>query len=111
MCVFVMHHGQRSNISLLQAHTTTSATQITVRQRSDRDIAGLRRACVLARHVLDAAHAAIAPGVTTDAIDEVVHRETVTGGAYPSPLNYYHFPKSCCTSVNEVWCMYTKRYV
>jgi methionyl aminopeptidase len=35
-------------------------------------------------------------------IDEVVHNETVKRNAYPSPLNYYHFPKSCCTSVNEV---------
>lgn len=31
-----------------------------------------------------------------------VHKATIDAGAYPSPLNYYHFPKSVCTSVNEV---------
>ena len=41
-------------------------------------------------------------GVTTDEIDRVVHEATIARGAYPSPLNYYNFPKSVCTSVNEV---------
>jgi hypothetical protein len=31
-----------------------------------------------------------------------VHEATISAGAYPSPLNYFHFPKSVCTSVNEV---------
>ena len=51
---------------------------------------------------MDAGHAAVAPGVTTDEIDRVIHEATVSRGAYPSPFNYYNFPKSCCTSVNEV---------
>ena len=42
--------------------------------------------------------------VTTDAIDEVVHAEVLARGAYPSPLGYRTFPKSVCTSVNEVIC-------
>lgn len=42
--------------------------------------------------------------MTTDAIDAAVHAATVERGAYPSPLNYRGFPKSCCTSVNEVIC-------
>jgi len=41
------------------------------------------------------------PGVTTEAIDALVHEAAVSRGAYPSPLNYHGFPKSCCTSVNE----------
>ena len=56
----------------------------------------------LGRRVLDAAHHVVAPGVTTNEIDRVVHDETIEGGAYPSPLNYGYFPKSVCTSVNEV---------
>lgn len=44
------------------------------------------------------------PGVTTDALDEIVHNATIERGAYPSPLNYRNFPKSVCTSVNEVIC-------
>ena len=54
--------------------------------------------------MLDRAHAAIAPGVTTDYIDKVVHDACIEYGAYPSPYNYYNFPKSVCTSVNEVIC-------
>ncbi|XP_058084986.1 methionine aminopeptidase 1A-like [Magnolia sinica] len=64
----------------------------------------MRETCRIAREVLDAAARAIQPGVTTDEIDEVVHEATIAAGAYPSPLNYKFFPKSCCTSVNEVIC-------
>ena len=41
-------------------------------------------------------------GVTCDELDRIVHDATVERGAYPSPLNYHRFPKSVCTSVNEV---------
>src|ERR687885_1274351 len=44
------------------------------------------------------------PGVTTDEIDRVVHEFLVDHGAYPSTLGYRGFPKSCCTSLNEVIC-------
>ncbi|MEV4532248.1 type I methionyl aminopeptidase [Asanoa sp. NPDC049518] len=44
------------------------------------------------------------PGVTTDEIDKVVHEFLVDHGAYPSTLGYKGFPKSCCTSLNEVIC-------
>ena len=44
------------------------------------------------------------PGVTTDEIDKVVHEFLVDHGAYPSTLGYKNFPKSCCTSLNEVIC-------
>ncbi|KAI9188658.1 Methionine aminopeptidase 1 [Blastocladiella emersonii ATCC 22665] len=64
----------------------------------------MRVVCKLAREVLDAGIAAAVPGTTTDAIDAVVHAATIERGAYPSPLNYVGFPKSCCTSVNEVIC-------
>ncbi len=46
----------------------------------------------------------IAPGVTTDEIDRVVHEYICDHRAYPSTLGYKHFPKSCCTSLNEVIC-------
>ena len=54
--------------------------------------------------VLDEGFKAVAVGVTTDEIDRVVHEASVDRNCYPSPLNYYQFPKSCCTSVNEVIC-------
>lgn len=40
--------------------------------------------------------------MTTDAIDEALHSAIIAKGAYPSPLNYSGFPKSICTSVNNV---------
>ena len=43
-------------------------------------------------------------GVTCDELDRIVHEATIARDAYPSPLNYYTFPKSVCTSVNEVIC-------
>lgn len=65
---------------------------------------GVRLAGKLGREVLDEAARAIAPGVTTDEIDRVVHEACIERECYPSPLGYYKFPKSCCTSVNEVIC-------
>jgi methionyl aminopeptidase len=44
------------------------------------------------------------PGVPTDEIDRVVHEFLCDHGAYPSTLGYKGFPKSCCTSLNEVIC-------
>jgi methionyl aminopeptidase len=44
------------------------------------------------------------PGVTTDEVDRVVHEFLCDHGAYPSTLGYKGFPKSCCTSLNEVIC-------
>lgn len=64
----------------------------------------MRVACRLGRLCLDAAANAIAVGVTTDEVDRIVHETAVENDCYPSPLNYYNFPKSCCTSVNEVIC-------
>ena len=46
----------------------------------------------------------IRPGVTTDDINTFVHDDTLRLGATPAPLNYRGFPKSVCTSVNEVVC-------
>jgi methionyl aminopeptidase len=64
----------------------------------------MREVAVIARGALDAGHRAVKVGVTTDYIDEVVHNYIIEHDAYPSPLNYYKFPKSLCTSVNEVIC-------
>ena len=68
------------------------------------EIDKMRTVCRIGREVLDRGAAAIRPGVTADEIDRVVHEATIARNAYPSPLNYNGFPKSCCTSVNEVIC-------
>jgi methionyl aminopeptidase len=72
--------------------------------QSDETIAKMRVAGRIAREVLDEAVRLVKPGITTDSIDQVVHSETVKRNSYPSPLNYSNFPKSCCTSINEVIC-------
>jgi methionyl aminopeptidase len=64
----------------------------------------MRDTCSLARDALDVGHRAVAVGVTTEEIDRIVHEYIIENGGYPSPLNYYNFPRSCCTSVNEVIC-------
>jgi methionyl aminopeptidase len=68
------------------------------------ELARLRRACRAAARVLRVTGEAVRVGLTTDALDEIAHAETIRLGAYPSPLNYRGFPKSICTSVNEVIC-------
>jgi methionyl aminopeptidase len=74
------------------------------RVKSPEVIERMRRACQAAAEVLDIGAAAIAPGVTTDAIDAIVHQAYIDRGGYPSTLNYRGYPKSLCTSVNEVIC-------
>jgi methionyl aminopeptidase len=67
-------------------------------------IARMRVASRVAAEVLALTGAAVAPGVTTDELDEIAHRAYIERGAYPSTLNYHGYPKSICTSVNEVIC-------
>jgi methionyl aminopeptidase len=67
-------------------------------------LAAMRRAGRAAAQVLQAVGAAVAPGVTTDELDALAHEECIKRGGYPSPLNYMGYPKSLCTSVNEVIC-------
>jgi len=64
----------------------------------------MRVASRIAARAMAAGAAAIAPGVTTDEIDRIVHEYICDHHAYPSTLGYKHFPKSCCTSLNEVIC-------
>ena len=64
----------------------------------------MRRAGRLAARAMAEAAAHIAPGVTTDELDRIVHEYLCDHGAYPSTLGYRGFPKSLCTSINEVIC-------
>ncbi|QNF93017.1 type I methionyl aminopeptidase [Janibacter sp. YB324] len=64
----------------------------------------MRHASRIAAQALAAAGAAVAPGVTTDEVDRIGHEFLLDHSAYPSTLGYRGFPKSLCTSVNEVVC-------
>lgn len=67
-------------------------------------VARMRVAGRVAGEVLAVTGAAVAPGVTTDELDAVAHQAYIDRGAFPSTLNYHGYPKSICTSVNEVIC-------
>jgi methionyl aminopeptidase len=67
-------------------------------------IEAMREVGRIAADAREIAAAAIAPGVTTDHLDKIAHEYMCDHGAYPATLNYRGFPKSICTSVNEVIC-------
>jgi methionyl aminopeptidase len=72
--------------------------------KSEQQIAGIRKAGQLTREILDMLTERIVPGITTQQIDDWVHAYTLDHGATPATLNYRGYPKSCCTSLNEVIC-------
>ncbi|MGH3991242.1 MAG: type I methionyl aminopeptidase [Pseudonocardiaceae bacterium] len=67
-------------------------------------IEAMRVAGRIAAQALAEGGKAVAPGVTTDEVDRVVHELLLDHHAYPSTLGYRGFPKSCCISLNEVIC-------
>lgn len=70
----------------------------------DEKVKRMRVAGLAAREIMLEVAKHVNPGTTTDFLDEVVHNKTIELGGYPSPLQYHGFPKSVCTSVNEVIC-------
>ncbi len=74
------------------------------RVKSPEIVERMRHAGAVAAEVLRLAGEMVRPGITTDEIDVFVHEACIERGAYPSPLNYHGYPKSVCTSANEVIC-------
>lgn len=72
--------------------------------KTPEQIEGIRMSGVINTGVLDAVAAEIHEGMTTAEIDRIVYEYTMDHGATPAPLNYEGFPKSVCTSINEVVC-------
>ena len=72
--------------------------------KTPEQIEGIRRSGVVNTGVLDLVAQEIKEGMTTAAIDKLVYEYTMDHGAIPAPLNYEGFPKSVCTSINEVVC-------
>ena len=77
---------------------------MTVELKSQKEIEAIRVSCQMAAETLLLVGETLKAGMTTDEIDKIVHEDTIRRGAYPSPLNYKGFPKSVCTSVNDVVC-------
>jgi methionyl aminopeptidase len=72
--------------------------------KGPREIEAMREVCRMAGETLLAVADLVRPGVTTEEINTFVHADTLRRGARPAPLNYKGFPKSVCTSINEVVC-------
>jgi methionyl aminopeptidase len=72
--------------------------------KNEQEIAAMRKACKLAAETLLAIGNMVEEGITTARIDDFAHEYITARGATPAPLNYKGFPKSICTSINEVVC-------
>ncbi len=72
--------------------------------KSQTDILKLREAGRLAAQTLSYIGNYVKPGISTEELNQLTHNYIVSHGAYPSPLNYHGFPKSICTSINDVIC-------
>ncbi len=72
--------------------------------KSPKEIQAMRHVSRLAAETLLLVGDLIRPGMTTDEINTIVHEDTLRKGARPAPLHYHGFPKSVCTSINEVVC-------
>jgi methionyl aminopeptidase len=65
---------------------------------------GMHKAGRLAAEILDALVPHVVPGVTTEALDDIVRRMTLDAGGVPGTLGYRGYTKSCCISINHVVC-------
>ena len=72
--------------------------------KSPREIDLMRQTCALAASTLTYIEPFVKPGVSTEELNQLCHDYIIKNGAIPSPLNYHGFPKSICTSPNEVIC-------
>lgn len=72
--------------------------------KSAREIELMKATCALATDTLEYIADFVKVGVSTEELNRLCHDYIVSHGAYPSPLNYHGFPKSICTSRNEVIC-------
>lgn len=72
--------------------------------KTPQDIEGIRKSCELTVATLDFIEKHVEVGITTNELDKLCHDFIVKAGAKPSPLNYKGYPKSICTSLNDVVC-------
>jgi len=72
--------------------------------KTPEELAQMREACRVTTFILERVGEFIQPGISTEDINNLVHRLTIDAGARPSTLNYRGYPKSVCTSVNDVVC-------
>jgi len=93
---------------MTEYQTVTAADTVlrdgTIKLHGPEAFEGMRRAGRLAADILDAMVPLVKPGVTTQALDDVVRQMTLDGGAVPATLGYRGYAHSCCISINHVVC-------
>lgn len=67
-------------------------------------IEGIKKSSIITKSILDTVEKHVKEGISTLEINDIVHKLTLENNAIPAPLNYNGFPKSCCTSINDVIC-------
>jgi len=72
--------------------------------KTEKDIEAIKKAAVVNNAVLDEVAKHIRAGMSTEEINTIVHNKTIEMGGIPAPLNYEGFPKSVCTSINDMVC-------
>ena len=105
-------HLGKEQIPPLHKHEKPQFSDKMIYIKNEEQIDGIRKSSQLTKKLLDMVEDRIAEGVTTNEVDQWVHIETLANGAIPAPLNYGHgkgrrrmpFPKSICTSPNNVIC-------
>jgi len=81
-----------------------STDKFRIQLKDKNDVDGIKKAGKLTLEALDLAEAYLKPGIKTADIDKLVHDFIIKNNAIPAPLNYKGYPKSICTSINEVIC-------
>lgn len=75
-----------------------------IKPMSKDEIIKMKDVCKLAARTLNHVGKFVKPGITTNELDQIVYDYTLSHGATPAPLGYHGYPKSICTSVNQVVC-------
>lgn len=72
--------------------------------KTDKQVEGIRKSSILAASTLDFITEYVEAGVSTEYLDDLIHKYILENGATPAPLGYHGFPKSSCISLNNVIC-------
>src|SRR5919107_646155 len=103
LCLRQYHHGPGMTSSSPRLELQTMTVLVPGPEVKDAaTIAAMRVAGRIAAQAMEEVGRHIAPGVTTDELDRIGHEFLIDHGAYPSTLGYKGYPKSLCTSINEV---------
>lgn len=95
-----LEHDNRLNQFKREGYPIPSRSLI----KTEKDIEGIRKACLLTKKILDELDTIIEIGISTEDINQWVHKKITDAGATPATLGYKGFPKSCCTSLNNIIC-------